>query len=148
MKPGYFNIKKMMILLLGVVAVSSGCKKNESDSCSISMNSLANTYKLVALKYKASPSAPEQDYYIFYDDCEKDDFLKLNSNGTYEYTDAGISCTPSGSGQGTWSLSGNTVTSDGLVNGTITSFDCNTLVTVVSNVNTNGDSFIMTLQKQ
>jgi hypothetical protein len=148
MKTGYFNMAKGMILLLTVIVVSSSCKKDRSEDCSVNVSNLSKTYKLAALKYKINASAPEQDYMVFFDDCEKDDHVRLNSNGTYDYIDAGMPCSPPGSDQGTWSVSGNTITSDGLIQGNIESFDCNTLVTVLSNVYTNGDRLIMTLQKQ
>jgi hypothetical protein len=147
MTTGYFKIVKGMILLLMLVVVSSSCKKDRSEDCTISVSKLSGTYKLVALKYKVNAGAPEQDYLIFIDGCERDDHIRLNTNGTYDNIDIGVTCTPSSNDQGTWGLNGNIITSDGLVAGTIENFDCNTLVMVITDIYTSGDRMTMTLQK-
>jgi hypothetical protein len=109
---------------------------------------MAGTYKLVALKYKMSSSSSEQDYMLFMDDCEKDDLIKLKSNGTYDHVDAGSVCSPDGNFSGTWSLNGNTITSDGDIGGDVQSFDCSKLVTVLKDMNVPGDKITFTFQKQ
>src|SRR5258708_4274089 len=108
--------KTVMTLCLGFVMliVISSCHKDKKDSCGINMTSLSGTYKLTSLKYKMSATAPEQDYLALLDDCQKDDIITLNPDGTYDYKDLGSVCTPNGGGTGTWSLTGNVISSDGI----------------------------------
>jgi Lipocalin-like domain len=127
------------------------CKKDRSTEpdCSISMQNLAGSYKLTALKYKLNATTPEMDYLPFMEDCEKDDVVTLKSNGTYDYHDAGIVCTPGGTDNGTWGVSGNTISSDGsTINGTIASYDCKTLVYYTENFYATGDKITFTIVKQ
>ena len=105
---------------------------------------------MTALQYKLNATASEQNFLNSLDDCEKDDLLVLHANGTYDYNDIGIVCTPGNSSHGTWSVLGNQITSsdtDMLV-GTISNFDCKSLVYYVSNVYTAGDQLTYTLTKQ
>jgi hypothetical protein len=121
---------------------------NNTNGCSISMSSVAGTYKLTALTYKAGSSDPEVDYLAFMDDCEKDDLITLNFNGNYNYNDAGIKCSPDETSTGTWSLKINQMVSDGIFNGTISSFDCKTLVFYVADIYKAGDKLVFTMMKQ
>lgn len=41
--------------------------------------------------------------------CEKDDNVNFAANGTGTYTDAGITCNPTGSSSFTWTLTGNNI---------------------------------------
>jgi Lipocalin-like domain len=145
-------ITKAFLAALLVSSTLLSCKKEKEDPkpepCSKTMNGIAGTYKLSSLKYKISPTAAEQDALIFLDACERDDILKLNANGTSSLQDAGIVCSPSGDDNGTWSVTGNTITSDGIVNGTISSYDCKTLVYYLENQVISGDRYTFTLTKQ
>lgn len=138
----------LMAILLGSVFFS--CKKEESSKseCSISMIGLSGSYKLTALQYKSGATATPVDYLAFMDACEKDDILILKSNGTYSTNDAGTACTPPESSGGTWQVSGNTLTSDGNLNGTIARYDCKTLVYYVDNAIIAGDRLTFTMSKQ
>ncbi|TCZ68576.1 lipocalin family protein [Flaviaesturariibacter aridisoli] len=49
-----------------------------------------------------------------YDACELDDTYALNADNSLVVTDAGIVCTPSGGGTGTWSVAGSTLTLEGI----------------------------------
>ncbi|WP_162915324.1 lipocalin family protein [Paraflavitalea soli] len=128
------------------------CKKDKSESnngeCSTSMTGLSGSYKLTALQYKLTASSVSVDYLAYREDCEKDDILVLKSDGTWEYNDLGTVCTPSGSEKGTWKVSGNTLTSDGTLNGTIAGYDCKTMVYYVENTLKAGDRMTFTLVKQ
>jgi Lipocalin-like domain len=141
---------KLAIATLLISSVIFSCKKdkNNGDECPINMNSLSGTYKLISLKYKLNSSAPEQDYLAFMDDCEKDDVIILNQSGTYRYQDAGTVCSPNGSSDGEWSVHGHTLTSDGLINGRISSFDCKKIVYNIDNINTDGDRLVFVMEKQ
>ncbi|WP_167019883.1 lipocalin family protein [Chitinophaga sp. Cy-1792] len=128
------------------------CKKEKSESstpsCEVSMSGLSGSYRLTGLEYKSPTSTTPVDFLAAMDDCEKDDMLTLNSNGTYKYDDMGTVCSPSGSEQGTWTVSGKTLTSDGILSGTVASYDCKTLVYYVENALTKGDRMTYTLVKK
>jgi Lipocalin-like domain len=141
---------KLSLAVLALSSVLFSCKKEDSATppCSISMQNLSGSYKLTALKYKLTPATPEMDFFALMDDCEKDDLLILNANGTYQFKDLGIACSPDGNENGTWKLNGNTLISDGILEGNISSFDCKTLVFYNDNYNIPGDRAIVTLVKQ
>lgn len=136
------------VIILAATLVSCKKDRDESTACELTAGSLSGTYQLTALKYKVTPSSPEQDYLLFMEDCERDDRIQLNSNGTYIYTDAGIICDPNGSGDGTWSVTGNQLQSDGLLTGTISSYDCRILTYYLKDVITTGDRITFTMTKQ
>jgi Lipocalin-like domain len=137
-------------LLLGstFMACKKDTVKDEPQPCTISMQSLAGSYKLTALQYKQNNNAAGVDYLVFMDACEKDDLVVLNANGTYNYKDMGVVCLPSQDDAGTWSVTGSTLSSDGVMDGTISSFDCKTLVYYAKDVYTAGDRLIFTMVKQ
>jgi hypothetical protein len=143
--------KCMLTATLITMAISS-CQKPADDApapaCAVSMQGLAGNYKLSAMKYKATATAPEQDYLPLLEPCEIDDLLTLNANGTYTSRDAGMVCVPDNSGSGTWAVSGNTLTSDGIWNGTITSYNCRLLVFSLEGTTIPGDKLTFTMTKQ
>jgi len=137
-----------------LIAMVSGtlffsCKKEDSKptACSISMTGLAGSYKLTALQYKSDASAAPVDYLQFMDDCEKDNIIILKDDGTYVTNDLGTVCTPSEDAQGTWLVKGNTLTSDGVLNGTIASYDCKTMIYYTENALKPGDKLTFTMVK-
>lgn len=139
-------MKKLLLLsLLAIIGFS--CKKK--DSCGVNVNSISGSYKVTGYGYKSSSSATEIDYYniIFPYTCQRDDIYTFNNNGTYHIADAGTVCTPNGSDDGTWSLTGNTVTIDGDA-ASVQSFDCHTWVIVVPDTQVPGDQLRITLTKQ
>jgi len=142
------NVLKAMPVLLIILGVILSCNKENDDDCSVTVSNLSATYRLTAMKYKQTSNSAEQDYLLLLPACEKDDQIKLNANMSYDYVDAGIICSPPGNDQGTWALNGNTITSNGLLNGTIESFDCTTLILLMTDVNIPGDKLTMTLRKQ
>ncbi|RAK35887.1 UNVERIFIED_ORG: lipocalin-like protein [Chitinophaga ginsengisegetis] len=145
---------KIITMKWVLVAIATSCilscQKEESNApgCSISMTGLSGTYKLTALKYQASAAAAPVDYLASMDACEKDDIITLKSDGTYEYNDAGTVCTPAESKHGAWQVKGNTLTSDGTLNGTVASYDCKTLVYYTENSIVAGDKLTFTMVKQ
>jgi Lipocalin-like domain len=141
---------KWAIMAMTAGTVLFSCKKEKSNTpgCSISVESLSGSYKLTGLQYKATAAAAPIDYLAFRDACEADDIIVLKNNGTYEYNDAGTVCTPSENEHGTWKLNGNTLTSDGTLNGTIASYDCKTLTYYVENSIAEGDKLTFTMVKQ
>jgi hypothetical protein len=146
---------KTGIMKWALIAMTSGtivlsCKKEKSDTlqCNTSMTGLSGSYRITALQYKPDPSAAPVDYLAPMDDCEKDDTLILKSDGTYDYNDAGTICAPNGTQHGTWKVNGNTLTSDGIFNGVIASYDCKTLVFYTENAIKPGDKLTFTMIKQ
>jgi len=134
-------------LLVPVFLLAISCSKSGDDSCTISAESLAGSYKMIASKYKESTAAMEEDLYAAMEACEKDDVITLKTNGTYESQDLGTVCNPTNDDSGTWSYSGSNLLIDGDAV-TIKSFNCKSLVLVTSNVFLQGDAITLTLQKQ
>lgn len=150
MRPNYFFITKNLLFTLAFVFGVTSCQKNSSqdNSCARTTAGLAGTYKLTALKYKAGNDSPELDYMLLREVCENDDLIVLEANGTYWYKDLGLICSPDGSNNGTWSVAGNTIISDGIVSGTIQSFDCHFLTVYSADFIIPGDRITMTIEKQ
>ncbi|WP_089916631.1 lipocalin-like domain-containing protein [Chitinophaga rupis] len=139
-----------MVMVSGSMLFS--CKKeeeNNSPACGISLAGLSGSYKLTALQYRSGANATPQDYLASMDDCEKDNILVLNSDGTYDYKDMGTVCTDADNpAHGTWAVQGNTLTSDGVLNGTVASYDCKTMVYYIDNAIEKGDRLTYTMVKQ
>lgn len=141
-------MKKIFLFIAVAAFVLSSCKKNKDKSCTLTEANLLGSYKVASVKYKASASAPEMDYTDQYlDSCAKDDITTFNSNHTYNYTDAGTACTPNGDVSGTWSLSGNTVTSDGDT-ATLENFSCQGFSVTGTDVITTGDKLSINYIRQ
>ncbi|MBL7708585.1 MAG: hypothetical protein JNJ86_05910 [Chitinophagaceae bacterium] len=146
----YFFIAKNVLFTMAFVFGITSCQKNRSqdDSCARTTAGLAGTYKLTALKYKAGNDSPELDYMLLREVCENDDLIVLEANGTYRYNDLGLVCSPDGSSIGTWSVAGNVIISDGIVSGTIQSFDCHFLTVYSADFIIPGDRITLTIEKQ
>ncbi len=141
----------LLVIVSGGILLFS-CKKDKSadngSSCSKTLAGLSGSYKLIAAQYRSSATATPVDYYAQMEACEKDDILTLKSDGTYQYSDAGTPCTDQATDHGTWQVSGNTLTSDGVLHGTIGSYDCKTLVYYIDNALTIGDRITFTMVRQ
>lgn len=142
-------MKRINLSAAVLVTTLMACNKpiDLPDTCANDLTTIVGTYKIIASKYKASSSAPEEDFFTTLPACEKDDIVKLNANGTADYQDAGIACTPNGTYSSTWSLNGNSITMDGTP-GTIQLFDCKKLVVVASGILIPGDIFTVTYEKK
>lgn len=141
---------KWPLITMALSSMIFSCNKEHDNTpeCKISMASLSGSYKLTALQYKSGTTATPVDYLASMDACEKDNILILKSDGTYNSDDAGTVCTPSETDNGTWQVEGNTLTSDGTLNGTIASYDCKTLVYYIENSIKEGDRLTFTMVKQ
>lgn len=144
-------MKKNLLVLSILTIVFLGCSKSDDNpinpACTITKENIAGSYKITAISYKAPGLPSPVDGMLLLDDCEKDDIYVLNVNGTLNYNDAGVSCSPPGSYSGTWSLNGNEITIDGQAF-TIASFDCQKLVGKGTNLQTPGDEGTVTFTKQ
>ena len=139
---------KIGLILITTSLLFSCNKKDIERACTKDMPGISGSYKLTGFQYKMTPASAPVDYLASMDACEKDDIIVLKQDGTYIYNDAGNQCSPNGSDYGTWSMSGNTINSDGIVYGIIQSYDCTTLVCYYENINISGDRYTLTLTKQ
>ena len=143
-------MKKVLFFSFGLFFLLSCNKKDTpAPTCNRDVAGISGTYKITAIRYKATPTATEVDYYSFLlpDPCDKDDLYVFNSNGTYVITDAGIICVPSNNYNSTWSLSGNIMTIDGDP-GNIDNFNCSTLTVSASNALVAGDKLTFVFTRQ
>ena len=140
---------KKLLFFSFIVCLGLSCKKNTDSSCTTTTASISGPYKITAITYKANASAAEADYLntIFSDACQRDDIYTFSTNGTYTIADAGSVCSPPGDDNGTWALSGNTMTIDGNP-ATVASFDCKTLVFIINDSQVAGDQLKFTLTRQ
>ncbi len=140
---------KKLLFLSFTLAFFASCKKNKDDTCTLSATAVAGNHKITGVRYKASPAAAEVDYYstLYTDPCERDDVFNFNSNGTYIFTDAGLKCVPPNDDNGTWSLSGNTVTIDGDA-ANVDAFNCTTLTVSITDYFVVGDKLIIVFTRQ
>lgn len=100
------------ILMLSVLAVSLySCKKDDApiSTNTPSKEQLVGTWKKTAETTNGVNTWNTTNY----DPCEMDDNIQLKADNTFTYTDAGTVCSPSGTDNGTWSVSGSTLTVDG-----------------------------------
>lgn len=139
--------KSLIVTAMAMTALLS-CKKDDNKTCNKTLTGLAGTYTLLSAEYKQTATSAPVDLKAAMDACEKDDQVTLNANGTWVYRDAGTVCTPAGNDTGSWSVSGDVITSDGVVSGRIQLFDCNKLICVTQNVAVPGDQVTQVLQKQ
>lgn len=143
--PAFLSVAFFATVLL------TSCQKDVEEappSCQQTVAGLSGTYKISAMKYRASSSSPEQDWLPLMPVCERDNTILLFADGTYSELDLETVCSPSSSESGTWSLSGTTIISDGEIAGRIESYDCQKLVVSTPDVIIPGDKVILTLQKQ
>jgi len=144
------QVSAFAVLALTAISIGS-CKKSKGDEakdCALTMANVSGTYRLTALKYNPGEGQPEQDALPLRDACENDDLITLKSDGTYLYQDAGTVCTPGGTDNGTWSLNGKVLSSDGDIYGTVKNFDCKTFVYYIPDIYSSGDKLTFTLTKQ
>lgn len=127
-------MKKLLCLLAISCLTSASCtKKDKTESCPVTKESVAGSYKLVTFKMNGVDALD-----LTFQTCMKDDIVTLKADGTYDYTDAGVSCDPPANSTGSWSLADNTFTIDYFPFPlSIQSFDCSNLsgTAVYSGVN-------------
>lgn len=142
-------MKRLLFVSAIIVSLFSCSKKDDENTCELNATNVAGSYKTTTIKYKANASAPEQDFYNYFnsDVCDRDDYVTYNTDGTYKIVDAGEVCFPSNNAIGTWSLTGNTLTMDNSAS-TVESFDCKTLTVKAVNVFVSGDMLYVTSVRQ
>ena len=119
-------MKKIITLAAFLTIIFSSCKKAEvvpDSNCVLSASNILGTYKITSILYKSNPQTPEIDYFIYYDECEKDNLLIFNSNNTYVISEGATACSPTTTESGNWNLNQSAITINSEL-GTVTDFSC------------------------
>ena len=143
------TMKRAIVIFISLLTFFS-CKKEKDDSksCTTDVASISGSYKITSMLYKESPSGTETEVFAFFTEpCERDNILTLKTDGTYHNEDAGTKCDPPADEDGTWTLSGTTISVDGDP-ATIESFDCKKLIVLYSDYATTGDQVKLILTRQ
>jgi len=141
-------MKKTMLSILTLIILFSCKDKKDDKVCTTSVESISGSYKITSMSYKENVSAVATEVFsTWVEECDRDNVLTFNTNGSYHTADAGTTCSPSSDDDGTWSLSGNTMVTDGDP-AIIESYDCKTLVLSQTDIEIPGDKLKLTLTKQ
>ena len=138
-------MKKLLIGLFALSLLATACKKDKA--VPITKENIAGSYKVTAAVYKETGMA-EEDSYLDWPACEKDDIEKFILDGAYQHIDAGSVCDPAQDSESTWTLVGETLTI-GEQSYAVSKFDGSTMELTLSEVD--GDitmTMKVTLQKQ
>ena len=126
-------MKALFVGILLTVFIAS-CKKEETRTCKKNMKSIAGRYKLSKVELVSYKTGEAQDVTSTLSNCDLSGIYIFNTDNTTTYAEMG-NC--SGSGSGTWGLSGgNLFTSFENGNGnkisptSIVSWDCTNLVLI------------------
>lgn len=143
MNKSLFFTLSLSIVVLAVAA----CKKKDDNNTPATVENLSGTYSLQSLIW--SYGGVSINIYDSLEACQKDDLLKLNTDLTASYIDAGTACDPPGDESGTWALNGDSlyISSEG-IGGKIKSFDGSTLVLTGTPAGETGVSATTTLKKK
>ncbi len=140
-------MKKLTIFAFLTVLFLSACKKDTpTTTCTFNSSSVAGTYKITSFIYKADATSPEVETFTTFPDCQKDDLLTFISDGTYTVSEGTLSCNPSTSDNGTWSIIGNNLVIDGETS-EVLNFSCSGFKVKTTDTTT-GETFTITLAKQ
>ena len=119
-------MKKIITLATFLTVIFSSCKKAEvvqNPTCLLSASNLLGTYKITSILFKLNPQTPEIDYFMYYDECEKDNLLIFNSNNTYIISEGATACSPTTTESGNWNLNQSSITMNSEL-GSVTDFSC------------------------
>jgi hypothetical protein len=139
-------MKKTLLAIFAIPVIFSSCKKDNEETCELSMSTLAGTYKLTSMRYKPN-GGTESEVIGVLPACQLDDLTTFNVNGSFTYQDAGVACSPNGSYPGNWNLSGSTITIEAIT-GTVEGFNCTTLVYYRLNSPNPGDRYTFRYTRQ
>ncbi len=124
----FYTMRNVFFFLsFGSLLFSSSCKKSESSTgnCPLNSTTILGAYVYAGETIQQNANSQVVDEYATYPPCEKDDILTFKSDGTYTWTDGVLVCGTRPNG--TWSINGTTIITDGNV-GIIKSYDCKKLV--------------------
>ena len=136
-------MKKIAFFVLAAAFVFSGCGKDDAKTttCDLNPGNFAGSYKITS----ELANGVEMHNTTYYDPCELDDLLIFNTNGTYNYSDAGTVCSPSGDDSGVWSLVGTNLIVDSTGIGAVSDFSCTGFKYTLQD---STDTFILTFVRQ
>jgi hypothetical protein len=151
------TMKKIFFAML-IAASFVACKKDSTPAptCTLTETSIQATYKIESYK-----DASNNDLFIAFPACIKDDTYQFAADGAFNFTDAGTVCTavPPGPNQNSWALTtNNTILSLDIQNSNfpepiagdfkVESFDCTRLVvSITPGFNTIGKETITFLKQ-
>jgi Lipocalin-like domain len=117
------KVNGFLLALFGVLLFLSviSCSKSNGNSSAINVTNISGTYLLTDITVTLPP-APPFSVLDSIPPCQRDDLIKLNSNMSVYFVDAGTPCAPPSNDTSTWALSGSNITIDTL-SGTISKFD-------------------------
>jgi hypothetical protein len=119
-------MKKMYSISIVFAFLFSSCKNENiipNSVCNLTQANILGSYKITSIIYKHNPQSPEIDYFMYYDECEKDNLLIFNSNNTYVISEGATACSPTTSESGDWNLNQSLITINSEL-GTVTDFSC------------------------
>lgn len=124
-------MKKVSLLTLAaalfIIAITACQKSGSSSNNTITVENLSGTYSLKALLWNYGGISI--NVLDSLDACEKDNLVKLNTDKSVNFIDAGVVCDPPSDDNGTWDLKGDSIKfSDNFTSAKIESFDGKTLV--------------------
>ena len=118
-----YNIYIAAVILLFLTVVA--CKKSNNTNIDRTVANISGTYGLSALTWVYAGFTI--NVYDSLPACEKDNLIKLNTDLTANFIDAGTQCNPPEDSTGVWALSGDSLYIGGTA-GKIKSYDGKTLV--------------------
>jgi hypothetical protein len=137
-------MKRIIVIGISALFIFSGCEKE--DTCNLTQESLIGTYRLTALTYRESPGSPVEDDFSGLSECVKDNLFSFNSDRTFRYQDAGLVCSSNLDYTATWTLTGTTLEYGGDIS-IVSDFNCERMVTTISDVDVQGDVLTATFIK-
>ena len=126
------------------------CKKDKGPACETTVAGISANYKITKIEIVSGSGSTDVSS-TFLDDCTRSGLYQLKADKSAIYTEAGSSCT--GSGTGSWDVSNNNISISvggfDFSNAPIKSWDCNTL-TVTDDFSSSGitASYRFTFVKQ
>ena len=119
-------MKKIITFSAFLIVIFSSCKKAvvvQNPTCLLSSSNILGTYKITSILYKLNPQTSEIDYFMYYDECEKDNLLIFNSNNTFIISEGATACSPTRTESGNWNLNQSLISMNS-ESGTVTDFSC------------------------
>ena len=119
-------MKKIYSISIVFAFLFSSCKNENippNATCNLTQANVIGTYKITSILYKLNPQTPAIDYFMYYDECEKDNLLIFNSNNTYIISEGATACSPTRTESGHWNLNQSLITINTEL-GTVTDFTC------------------------
>jgi hypothetical protein len=142
-------MKKYLLIPVLLFGIFMSCKKssNTNSDCALSSTTIVGKYKITAIQFASQNVLP------LLPSCDTANVIELQAGGigTVTYTNAPNTCSSSAVATGTWSLSGDTLTSSQEnLTGRVSNFSCTGGFTLTSTDTISGlpGTSVITLAKQ